>query len=634
MFLIEVIPIARGVGRDTLSYFSVRPLAAGSLVTVSVRKRLVAALVVSSKAAKDEKAAIRSLDFSMKKVAAFKAPAFLSEPFVNAAKTAADFSAAPLGSVLNSLIPKAVLEIASGLPLKNRPSDAPESRAFDRLALQAEDEERWAVYRSLIREEFARRGSVFFCLPTAEEVKRYFSILPKGVENYAYAFYAAMPLKNLKEQWRKVVAEEHPVLIIATAPFLVLSRFDLTVVAIENESSRAYKSLVRPFLDFRTFAEFFAKWSGIRFIAGDTLLRTETIFRLKTGEFAELSPLKFRSLSAVKSAVVDMRSYKKSAGGKFEAVSRELEALITECHAGNGHVFIFSARRGLASQTVCADCGTVVLCGRCHSPIVLHQARSGDGNQNFFFCHGCGEKRSAEERCAFCQSWKLQPLGVGIELVETELRKKFPSVKIFRVDKDFASTAKRVQKTVDDFYASPGSVLLGTEMAFAYLDKKISGTAVASLDSLFSLPDFRIHERILHLILKIRSLAESSFLVQTRVPDETVLDYALKGNLKDFYREEMAARERFHYPPFSTLIKITAAGVRAAVTREMEKLKEFFKPFETEIFPAFIEESRGVFTMHALLRLPRGSWVDRDLLAKLLSLPPQFRVEVEPESLL
>jgi primosomal protein N' (replication factor Y) len=288
----------------------------------------------------------------------------------------------------------------------------------------------------------------------------------------------------------------------------------------------------------------------------------------------------------------------------------------------------------MAPQTVCGDCGAIVKCALCQSPISLHRAHSGDGNQNFFFCHACGGKRSAEEKCAVCQSWKLRPIGVGIELVEQELNQKFPEVKVFRIDKDKTPNAKIAEREAAKFYASPGSILLGTEMALPFLSKKIDNTAVASLDSLFALPDFRIHERILHLLLKIRSLTMSLLLVQTRLPEEHVLEYALKGNLIDFYREEIASRELFHYPPFTVLIKISVSGTRASVNQEVEKLKKFLLPYEAEIFQAFVEEARGVFTTHALIRLPKGGWVDKILLKKLLLLPPQFRVAVDPESLL
>ncbi len=637
MYLIEVIPLSRGIGKETLSYFSSNHISPGSLVVVPVRKRSHNALVVSSRDARDAKSEIRSSDYAMKKVTEFKAEEFLSEEFMNAARKTAEFFAGSLGSVLNTLLPKAILESAGSFQIKKKSLTLPPASGFDRLAFQAADTERLAMYRSLIREEFARKCSVFLCLPTAALAKRFIGLLSKGIEQYTYGLYGSLPKKKTRAVWENALAEEHPVLIIATGLFFSLCRSDIGTIVIENESSRSYKLLARPYLDVRTFAEFFAKESKVKFLAADTLLRIETIYRCKLSEFAEASPLIFRSLSPATSSIVDMTPYKKSEkhpGAKFETVSAELATLIQNSYAANQNLFIFGTRRGLSPQTVCGDCGAVVTCTRCHSPIPLHRARVGLGSENFFFCHSCGEKRGTEERCVSCTSWKLQPLGIGIELVETEIKRKFPHIELFRIDKDVTPTEKSASLVANNFYASPGSILLGTEMALPHLDKKIGNTAVASLDSLFSLPDFRIHEKILHLLLKIRSLTESKLIIQTRVPKELVLEYALKGNLIDFYREEIAARQTFNYPPFKTLIKVSLAGIRANVIREMEKLKSYFAPFETELFPAFIEESRGLFTMHALVRLLRDAWIDRDLLKKLLSLPPQFRVAVDPESLL
>jgi primosomal protein N' (replication factor Y) len=376
-------------------------------------------------------------------------------------------------------------------------------------------------------------------LPTAEEVKNLSSLLPKGIEDYTYAFYNSLTKKKMIDLWEKASSDEHPILVIATAPFFALCREDLGTIIIENESSRSYKLPIRPYLDVRVFAEYFAKECNIRIIFGDTLLRTETIYRVKQGEVAELSPLKFRSLSPALSTVIDMSNYKKTGNGKFETISPELENLIKQSQTKNQNLFIFAGRRGFAPQTVCGDCGTIVLCSRCKSPITLHLAKQDFSEHNFFFCHNCGEQRNAEERCAKCQSWKLLPLGIGIELISDEIKRKIPNIKIFRVDKDSTNTKIKAEKVVEEFYSSPGSILIGTEMVFSYLDKKIGNTAVASLDAMFSLPDFRIHEKILHILIKIRSLAEANFVVQTRIPNEKILDYAVKGNLMDFYREEI-----------------------------------------------------------------------------------------------
>lgn len=634
MYIVEVIPIARGITKDSLSYFTAMPIEQGSLVSVPLRKKFVSAIVISSKSARDEKSGIKAEKHQLRKIEHLKTKEFLSAAFMDAASKTADYFAGSIGAVLNCLLPKAILEAKDSTFLNKSLELSPAQKFFERFAIQSDDEERFADYRSLIREEFAKKSSVFFCVPTAEDAKRASVVLAKGIEKYAYVLYGSLPKKKIIELWRKAVMEPHPILIIATGSFFSLNRGDIGTIIFENESSRFNKFAVRPFLNIKTFAEFFASSLGARFIAGDTLLSVETLSRRQNEEYNELTPLKFHSLSPAEYQIADMKLLKKKDGGRFETIGPELEKLLDKSVRQNEHLFIFALRRGFSGETVCGDCGTVVLCGRCHSPIALHRLVSGDGDQNYFFCHNCQEKRSAEERCKDCSSWKLEALGIGIERVNQELRQKFPHAKIFRVDKDSTPSYKAVLKTISQFYASPGSILLGTEMSLNYLSHKIENTAIASLDTLFSLPDFRVNEKILHLILKIRSFTGSRFIVQTRHASERILEYALKGNLTDFYRDEITARKRFGYPPFWTLIKISLAGNRKTVQLEMEKLKNLVAPISAEIFPAFNEERRGKFTLHALLKLPRGAWVDRTLLTKLFSLPPQFRIDVEPDSLL
>ena len=77
----------------------------------------------------------------------------------------------------------------------------------------------------------------------------------------------------------------------------------------------------------------------------------------------------------------------------------------------------------------------------------------------------------------------------------------------------------------------------------------------------------------MNILLKMRSLAQKKFIVQTRSEDESVFEYALKGNIIDFYRKEIKEREQFAYPPFTTLVKITYQGKHDEVLEEMKKLK-------------------------------------------------------------
>ncbi len=171
-------------------------------------------------------------------------------------------------------------------------------------------------------------------------------------------------------------------------------------------------------------------------------------------------------------------------------------------------------------------------------------------------------------------------------------------------------------------------------MMLQYLHDKVDNSAIISLDSLFSLPDFRIQEKILYMLIHIRTLTTKRFIVQTRKFDEKVFEYGLKGNMSDFYREEINERKKFNYPPFSTLIKITLEGNKSDIVKEMEIAQNILDPYEVEVFPAFTQTVKGNHVLHGLMRIPQNKWPDSNLIDKIRSLSPSIMIKVDPETLL
>ena len=249
-------------------------------------------------------------------------------------------------------------------------------------------------------------------------------------------------------------------------------------------------------------------------------------------------------------------------------------------------------------------------------------------------CHKCGERRSAVETCKVCDSWKLTPLGIGIDKVAEEITRLFPDIDVVKIDSEATKTEKKIQEAMEAFKAKPGSVLVGTELALLHLAEKVDHVAVVSLDSLFALPDFRIQEKIMYTLIRLRTMANRSILVQTRKPEEKVFDYGLKGNLSDFYRETLVERKQFKYPPFTMLIKITIQGEKESIAKEMSDIQKLLEPHEIDIFPAFTSTVRGKFVIHGLLKVDPHIWPDAELIAKFRSLSQNVSVRINPESLL
>jgi len=642
MKIVEVIPIARAINKEKLSYFSSEDFPVGTVVMVPLRSKNVPAIVIGTRDVLEEKANIKRSDFSVKKISKHKAVEIFSPAFVNTCLDIAKYLASSTGAVVHSVVPAAILE---NLEKISTASVAKRKRELlcEKFVVQANDEERYANYKSIVREEFAKGSSVFFCLPTIQEIKKALEILPKGIEAYTFVLHNSLTKKEILATWKKILEEKHCVLILGTISYLSIPREDIGTIIIDRESARTYKSQHRPFLDARLFAEKIAEYQKIRIIFGDILLRTETIWRHKNNELFELYPLKFRSLTTSEQEIIDMKGGnrpirsenseiedKKPHEVKFAVLSDEVKGLLQNNLDKSENLFIFSSRRGLSPITLCGDCSTIVTCHNCYSPVVLHTALK----TNFFLCHRCGERRSALEKCQNCDSWRLTTLGIGTELVEKEIKTLFPDLKIFKIDADSANTHAKACQVAEKFFASPGAILIGTEMSLPYVSEKVQNSAVISMDSFFGLPDFRINERIINIILKIRGFTTKKFILQTRKPSERIWDYSMNGNLADFYRDEIADRKRLDYPPFTTLIKISLTGPKDFVVEEMSKLQAIVDPYTIDVFPAFIPGFVGKFIMHGLIRLPQKKWVDEDLLNKLKSLPPQFSVNIDPESLL
>ena len=632
MQLVEVIPISRAISKESLSYFTSKKISPGSIISVPLRGKKVKALVLGSKKVSSSKSELRSNEYSIKKALESKPKKIFLEEFIEAATELADFSASSTGAVLHSLIPKIILEEGEEL-IKNQLLRN-NGDIHQKYIIQAGSEDRFADYKSIIRGQIAKKKSVILLAPTSKLAEIAYKKVQKGIGDYCHLIHSSLKKSELRNNLENVLASKKPVVIVTTAKFLAVPRSDVGAIILEKENSSFYKFKTRPYVDVRIFSEYFAKKIGAKLYFADLYLRTETLWRFEEGEFIESKPISQRATSSAKQTIVDMKAKsdtRKQTSKGFKIVSPELERIIKKAIAEKKKLFLFSTRKGLNPLTVCGDCGETVQCDRCSSPLVLHSK-----SRNFFLCHKCGRTRDAETRCKKCLSWKLVPLGVGIELIEKKLKEHFRGLKVFRIDGDSTPTPVKAQKVFDNFSSESGGILLGTEMAINYLEE-VDYSGVVSIDSFFSIPDFRINEKIINLILSIKEKTKEEFILQTRNIDQEVLGFIKSGNLSGFYRNEIKQRKDFGFPPFFDFIKISFYGKKEVVNKDSQKLKEFFEGYELSVYPGFVSVMRGQSVVNALIRIPKGGrevWPMDDLKEKILALPQKFSVDVNSDNLL
>lgn len=658
MQIITVAPVVRGVLQGELSYFSKEVLAVGMVVVVPVRNREVPAIIIDSREVSDAKEAIKSSDFAIRKITRAKPRRIWTPSFLKAIEETANFSVQKLGETLLALTPKTVLNAHIDGTL-DEPSTTVHKNHFEILAIQGDTKTRLESYQRLVRESFVHHESVFICLPTEDDVERVAEELGHGIEDYTFVFHSGVSKKRILERWQKAISEKHAILVVGTAQYLGLPR-NLKTIVLDEEHSHAWKMMARPLLDLRVFVENYARANKSTLIVGGAILRAETHARIADGTIGEFDRITSHTLGTAKTAIIDPRVEEKNVRentGKRDMVvlTKELRELLVAAHDQKERVFLLAARKGLSPITSCGDCGTLVRCPECDTPLVIHKKESGKDAKRIFVCHGCGLTRvpedNANETCPKCGSWRLQGVGIGIDRIEEEVSAIFPNTPLFILDGDRAKTRTQAKKIIAQFEKSAGGILVATPMAISLLDT-VEHTAIVSIDSLFAIPDIRMSERIFALVLALREKTTKTLLIQTRADDTTIFEQALQGDLAQFTENELALRKAFSYPPYGTIIKITLRGKRADLAPEMDRLKTFLAEYSPIVPGTMAREPKNIFRMHMILKLtpletgshcePSRSltgqaeevWPNKTLLAKLRALPPQFTIEVNPDHLL
>lgn len=622
MYLVSVIPIARGISTEELTYFSREQTAPGTLVSVPLRARTVPALVTTSAPLAEQKTSVRNAAYALKKIVDVHTPHFFSPELLRAIKATAQDHAGTIGATLASVMPQVILTNATALTHR-QPQTPTTTTETHSTVIQENFAARIAHYNLKIAATLKTARSICIITPTRE----YAQTLQASITHPSILFHSGLTKKKILETWNAVATTTDPLVIIGTGSALTLPCPTIGLVIIEGEHSRAYRLQARPFIDTRIFAKHVAQEYKVPLIYGDDILRIETLWRLERGIYTPERAVKWHSGDVPTPVIVDMRPYTKERVSELPVLSDELCKTLENAQANHERTLIFTSRRGLAPITVCNDCGHPVLCKRCNASVVLHE----DGHERSFVCHRCGTIRGASEGCATCSSWNLIPLGIGVERVEQALKKKFPEIPLFRGDADHATTTTKMVATIASWEKTDAGILLATERVLSHITT-IPHTAVASFDSLFAVPDFRMHERIFHLVHTLRTHTEKTCTIQTRIPDSPILHHACSGDIRAFYRDEIAERKQFNYPPFTTLIALRTQGSKSAVVAAYDHLRTHLDAYDPILLPLVKLHMRR-YLATALISLPQTQWPNDELLNMLYALPPQFAIIVDPESL-
>ena len=479
------------------------------------------------------------------------------------------------------------------------------------------------------------------------------SLTPQTIERFSKRFpdevavlHSGLSRGEHFDQWWAIQRGAYGV-VIGSRSAVFSPQPHLGLIIVDEEHEWTYKQQDRlPFYHSRDVAIKLSELTGSTVILGSATPDVVSQYKAISGVYSKLvlperisnnvSDMQHSRRSMPSIQLVDLREELKE--GNKSIFSRYLTFAMQSTIRNGDQIILYLNRRGSGSSVQCRECGHVVSCVRCDSPMTYHSAL------NALICHRCNHRLANPNVCPMCGRISIRHLGVGTQKVMEELNVAFPGVRALRWDRDVASKSEAHESIMKSFAEGEAQILVGTQMiAKGHHFPNVTLVGVLCADIGLFMPDFRSGERIFQLLCQVSGRAgrgrhSGEAVIQTYSPNNYAIQAAVANDYWQFYSSEISYRQEQSLPPFSSLVHLVCIDVNEdRCVAEAMKLGDKLKN-EREVWgfsnidilgpsPAFPKKLRGRYRWHIVLR---GQHPD-DLLRKV-GVPNGWLIDVDPMS--
>ncbi|MET0646336.1 MAG: primosomal protein N' [Pyrinomonadaceae bacterium] len=434
------------------------------------------------------------------------------------------------------------------------------------------------IYIRAMREALRRGRSAMMLVPEIALTPVFSRRLRAHFGDAVAIFHSSLTAGERFDEWGRLKRGEARV-VIGTRSAVFAPVRHLGVIVVDEEHEASYRQQESPYYNGRDTAVMRAHRERAVVVLGSATPSLETYQNARQGKYRYLQlPSRIAGRAMARAEIVDMRVAFKSKG-KPEVFSPELLEAIEETHARGEQSIVLLNRRGYSSFVLCRSCGERINCQNCDVTLTFHRS------ERSLVCHYCNLRQRPPDACPACHGPFMYFIGEGTEQIEEILQKRFPSLRLARLDRDTTARRSTYEQAILRFGAGELDMLVGTQMIAKGHDfPNVTLVGVVSVDAGLAMPDFRSAERAFQLITQVAGRAgrgelPGRVLIQTFHPHHYALRHACAQDYEGFFEEEINYRRNLSYPPFVALasllvhgedlarVQTTAAALRDALDR-------------------------------------------------------------------
>ncbi|MCM1291540.1 MAG: primosomal protein N' [Prevotella sp.] len=414
------------------------------------------------------------------------------------------------------------------------------------------------IYSHLMQEALQNGKQVLYLVPEISLTTQLTDRLRRIFGEKLLVYHSKFSDSERVDIWNRVLESSEPMIVLGVRSSVFLPFYHLGLVIVDEEHEASYKQYdPAPRYNARDAAIVLASMHGAKTLLGSATPSIETYFKAKNGKygFVQITE-RFGNAALPQVEIVDMKNQRKRKVNKG-ILSEPLRITTLKALKEGKQGIMFQNRRGFAPYVICKECGWTPKCVNCDVSLVFHK------HNNELKCHYCGYTVIPSNICPACGLNGIEIYGYGTERIADELHKEFEGYRVSRMDLDTTRNKDSYQEIIEEFSRQETDILVGTQMVTKGLDfGKVSVVGVLNADTILNFPDFRSGERAFNMLEQVsgragrRSEIPGKVIIQTSDPESQILRYVKAHDYATYYKEQLADRKKFMYPPFTKIINI------------------------------------------------------------------------------
>jgi primosomal protein N' (replication factor Y) len=449
--------------------------------------------------------------------------------------------------------------------------------------------------------------------------------------------HSGMTPAERRTAWLQVHDARKPVVVVGPRSALFLPFRHLGLIVIDEAHDTAYKQSQAPRYNALRVAGKLREIHRAKLIQGTA---TPLVAERHLFESKQLPIIEMRSKAIITeeklpktTQIIDSRN--RQSFNKSPYLSDALVAAIQTAVDNHEQSLLFLNKRGSARLILCQSCGWRAVCPKCDTALTFH------ADTHNLRCHSCETSEPVPSDCPVCGQSDVVFRSIGTKALASELSRLFPQAMVARFDGDTQKSDGLVARS-NELHRGDIDIIIGTQTVTKGFDlPKLSVVGVVQADTSLGIPDFTAHERTFQLISQVsgrvgRGHRSGTLIIQTFNPDNTAIRYAADEDYTAFYREDLAERKRYVFPPFTHLmaIRCSRASRESAEDTCIKLSAKLKKDFPTATIegpsPRFNEKQGGKYTWQLIIKAP-----SRSILTTIAAhLPSGWTYDLDPIDLL